>query len=735
VPLTYSKKGAFGCKDAEQDLRRLTGARELHGRAFEPASSLGLSAVCALVRYLELLSSADTMGLWTLDWVAANQFMRLDAGAMRALSVDAQRGDSDKNASLMGLFSCCKTQMGARLMRKWLKQPLLHAADLEARYDVVEAFVRGYESRSLLRDTALPKLGGDLEKLGRAFIAKKATLKEVVALYFFVLGLPKLLETLKQHAELATSEDEARVIEARFTEPLEAIYVNFTNLVRLVHAAVDLPAAHRHEYRLQPHFHERLGELADERAQIEDRIDAHYAKLLEKTRMDDDKMHLERDARFGHCLRVTRKEEAQLRQCAAVKNGSLKLDMLQTRKDGVIFRDSTLASLSEEYSTVNRAFDHEQKALVGKVVDTAATFTCVLTECHALLAELDVLLAFAHVSSSAPEPFVRPTLVPPEDARQRIVLRGCRHPCVERMDGVSFIKNDVQLVRTEASLEVVTGPNMGGKSTYLRSAGVCVLLAQVGCFVPCDEAELSLTDAILARVGAGDCQSRGVSTFMAEMLETATILKSATSASLVLIDELGRGTSTYDGYGLAWAIAHHLVTRVGCCTLFATHFHELTRLADAHSAVRNRHVTAHIEAGSMTMLFRVEDGPSDSAYGVHVAKVCRFPAAVVASAKRKLEELEDSDVVLGNKKSGGASGGPETAGRAERVRSAIGELQPAERAAGMSEVRGLLSAFRELPVETMDGAQTDAAVAPLTASLRASTNPLVVALCAQAARE
>ena len=505
--------------------------------------------------------------------------------------------------------------------------------------------------------------------------------------------------------------------------------------------------------------------------------------------MDDDKMHLERDARFGHCLRVTRKEEAQLRQCAAVKNGSLKLDMLQTRKDGVIFRDSTLASLSEEYSTVNRcvhpprscwlccpaprarvrvpssppppppaaalqspppsfhpptplsptpprsAFDHEQKALVGKVVDTAATFTCVLTECHALLAELDVLLAFAHVSSSAPEPFVRPTLVPPEDARQRIVLRGCRHPCVERMDGVSFIKNDVQLVRTEASLEVVTGPNMGGKSTYLRSAGVCVLLAQVGCFVPCDEAELSLTDAILARVGAGDCQSRGVSTFMAEMLETATILKSATSASLVLIDELGRGTSTYDGYGLAWAIAHHLVTRVGCCTLFATHFHELTRLADAHSAVRNRHVTAHIEAGSMTMLFRVEDGPSDSAYGVHVAKVCRFPAAVVASAKRKLEELEDSDVVLGNKKSGGASGGPETAGRAERVRSAIGELQPAERAAGMSEVRGLLSAFRELPVETMDGAQTDAAVAPLTASLRASTNPLVVALCAQAARE
>jgi DNA mismatch repair protein MSH2 len=178
------------------------------------------------------------------------------------------------------------------------------------------------------------------------------------------------------------------------------------------------------------------------------------------------------------------------------------------------------------------------------VIDTAGTFVPVIADCHTVLAELDVLLTFAHVSTAAPEPYVRPTLVPVEDPRQRIVLRGCRHPCVERMEGVSFIKNDIELVRGEAALQVVTGPNMGGKSTYIRSAGVNVLLAQAGCFVACDEAELSITDCILARVGAGDCQSRGVSTFMAEMLETATIIKASTAASLVIIDELGRGTST-----------------------------------------------------------------------------------------------------------------------------------------------------------------------------------------------
>ena len=166
--------------------------RELHNRALGSSSQLAVSAVCGLIRYLDLMASKETHGLWTLDWVDAAQFMRLDAGAMRALSVEPAPGETERHASLLGLLSCCKTKVGGRLVRKWLRQPLLSRVELEGRYDLVDAFMRGYETRSLLRDEVLPKLGGDLDKLGRAFAAKKAGLKELVSLYYFVLNLPRL---------------------------------------------------------------------------------------------------------------------------------------------------------------------------------------------------------------------------------------------------------------------------------------------------------------------------------------------------------------------------------------------------------------------------------------------------------------------------------------------------------------------------------------------------------------
>ena len=726
VPLTTGKKGSFQAKDAAGELRKLLGAPELHNRRlFESRDGLALSAASGLVGYLDLLASSNhaTHGLWTLDWVDASQFMRLDAGAMRALSVEPLPQDKDKNASLLGLLSVCKTAMGLRLVRKWLKQPLLSRADLEERYDVVDAFVRGYETRSLLRDEVLPRLGADLDKLGRAFAARKAGLREVVHTYYFVLGLPKLLQALRAHDACAASEEEAALLRRKFTAPLEGVYTNFTNLVRLVQAAVDLAAAHRHEWALLPHFSEALQDLSDQRDEVRERIEAHHKGLCKATGFEADRLRLEVDPRFGYCLRVSRKDETDLRKVTKVK-----FDQLMTKKEGVFVRDSHLSSYAEEYAQVSRKYDAEQRALAAKVVETAATFGPVIAECHALLAELDVLLGFAHVASSAPEPYVRPTLVLPEDARQRIVLRGCRHPCVERIDaasggGASYIKNDIELVRGASSLQVVTGPNMGGKSTYIRSAGVSVLLAQIGCFVPCDEAEISLVDCILARVGAGDCQSRGVSTFMAEMLETATILKGASPASLVIIDELGRGTSTYDGFGLAWAIAEHLVSSVGCCTLFATHFHELTELAISRPQVVNRHVSAHLEDGAMTMLYRVEDGPCDKAFGIHVAEVAQFPADVVAGAKRKLAELEAADYSGDADADGGAA---TTAARA-RARPALSDRARRGRRRGERLPRRLPRAARRHPAEEEAHAVTRLA----GDALGTSASPLSSRSCAR----
>lgn len=720
VAVTDAPRGAFAQKHAEQDLRRLVGSEQpVHARAFETQQQLPVGCFSALCRHLDLPSLTESHGQWGIEWVEPREFVRLDASALRALSVEPQPNEADRNASLYGIFAKTKTAGGGRLLRKWLKQPLLSPHEIEHRLDLVQTFVSSLELRATLRDTCLPAMGADLDRLQRRLFSGRATLQDVVLLYSLLGSLPRLLSALAGGGYAEGGEGEGEVdghtlVQSAFTEPLQVVHENFERYRQLVHAAVDLEAAARHEYLIRPHFDEELAGLGASRDETVAEIEAAHEALCERLGVDEGRVKLEKGAPHGYHCRVSRKDEKLIRDADGV-------NVLGTKKDGVAFRDKALDKLAARYKELAAHYQTAQGTLVTKVVDTAATFCPLIAELAGHLTKLDVLLAFAAVAASAPEPYVRPTLLPPE-APRALRIDGARHPCVERMESAgggtgSFIKNDVALGDHAADAEVpslllVTGPNCGGKSTYIRSVGVCVLLAQVGCFVPADAMEFSPVDAILARVGAGDMQSRGVSTFMAEMLESATILRAATASSLVIIDELGRGTSTYDGYGLATAICSQLLARRSL-TLFATHFHELTALADREAAVGNRHVAAHVDGDDLTPLFKVQPGPSDQSYGVAVAASCDFPSSVVESAKRKLAELESATVG-----GGPAADAADATAKRERLASVTAE----ERAAGTAEVRRRLFDFG------MDTPQ-------LSESLRASTNPYVRALLEVATAE
>jgi DNA mismatch repair protein MSH2 len=304
----------------------------------------------------------------------------------------------------------------------------------------------------------------------------------------------------------------------------------------------------------------------------------------------------------------------------------------------VHFTTPALSRIGDRLKDIEADYRNQQSAVAAKAMETVLTYLPVVETAGALIAQLDVLTGFATAAALAPSAYVRPEML--DMGTGVLELKDARHPCVELMDNMSFIANSYDFQKATSAMQIITGPNMGGKSTYIRGLGCIVVMAQVGSFVPCSSARVSIVDCILARVGAGDAVQKGVSTFMAEMLEASVILQTATPNSLLIIDELGRGTSTFDGFGLAWAISEYIVSKIGCLCVFASHFHELTALADKYPQVVNKHVSAHVMDGQLVMLFDVKNGPCKESFGVHVAAMAKFPQCVIDEAKRKASELE-----------------------------------------------------------------------------------------------
>ncbi|CAB4489452.1 uncharacterized protein OCT59_011139 [Rhizophagus irregularis] len=636
IVITERKKSDFTIKNIEQDLNRLLGDDVSAATLPEFEMKHAMTACASLIKYLSLMTDDSNFGHYILRHHDLSQYMKLDASALRALNLmQSPQEGSNKNSSLFGLLNKCKTAQGSRLLCQWLKQPLMDIKEIELRHSLVEIFAEDTELRLSLREEHLKSIP-DLHRLSKRFQKRIASLQDVIRVYQVIIKLPKLIEALELFDSMNDSSKE--LIEEIYNAKLKEHYSELEKYQEMVETTIDLEAADYHQFMIKADFNSELKQIQNKIDGIKEKINEEHEKVGEDLCMDTDKkLHLEKQNVYGYCFRITRNDATCIR-------GKKQYHELSTQRGGVYFTTDKLRQLSTSFHDNLGLYEKEQNTLVKEVIEIAASYCPALETLNGLMAHLDVILSFAHVAVHAPVPYIRPKMY--NKGEGNVVLKNARHPCIEVQDDVSFIPNDVSLIRDQKELLIITGPNMGGKSTYIRQIGVIALMAQTGCFVPCTEASLCVFDCILARVGAGDSQLKGVSTFMAEMLETANIIKTATTNSLIIIDELGRGTSTYDGFGLAWAISEYISKKIRCFCMFATHFHELTALTEEVPYAYNLHVTAHIGVNpsggrDITLLYKVKEGICDESFGIHVAELANFPDTVVKLARRKEKQLED----------------------------------------------------------------------------------------------
>lgn len=579
------------------------------------------SATGGLLRYMNLLASDDNLGVFDIKQMGLNQFLRLDETALKALNI-FPGPTGGKNSSLLGLLDHCKTKQGLKLLSQWIRQPLLKINEINERQEIVQLLVDESIQRQTIRDTILRGIP-DLSRVGRKLIKGRATLQDLVLLY---LALGKIAPI---HEQLSSMQKSV-ALESLLLTPLRYLSDTLTKYAELIESTVDFEALNRHEYIVRADFDATLTGIHQHKESILDQIDREFDRVARVLGLEKGKkVKLEKNSTYGYFCRISRLDGGVLADCGET------FQELAALKNGIYFVSPTLRDLSLQYDEHGKQYSTAQQALVSEMLKVAITYRRVFEELNQIIAQVDVFQSLAYAAVMSPIPLVRPTMVP---SGGDLILRQSRHPCVEGSTG-SFIPNDVHFSRETSTLQIITGPNMGGKSTYIRQTGLISIMAQLGSFVPCTEAQIPIFDAVMVRVGAGDSILRGMSTFMMEMLETSSILRSATINSLVIIDELGRGTSTSEGLGLAWAISK-VIANLGCFTFFATHFHELTALPTSIPSVSNLHAGAQMCGNNLVMTFQIKPGSCDQSFGVQVAQMAGFPPTVIDMARILLKDLE-----------------------------------------------------------------------------------------------
>ncbi|SFD89169.1 DNA mismatch repair protein MutS [Bacillus sp. OV194] len=543
-----------------------------------------------------------------------NEFMKLDSFSKRNLELVETNRSKGKKGSLLWLLDRTVTGMGSRRLKQWIEQPLLVPALIEQRLNVVEELIQEFFVREELRDKL--KRVYDLERLAGKVSFGNITARDLIQLKQTLGSVPGIKQTLSQLSN-PYSRDLADKMDSH-----EELYHYLESSLH-----DDPPLSIKEGGLIKDGYHDELDTYRD--ASVNGKAWIASLEQRERSETGIKSLKIGYNRIFGYFIEVTRSNlslipEGRYERKQTLANAERFVTPDLKEKERLIL-EAEEKMVSLEYELFLQVREHVKSYIQS------------LQQLAKQLSEIDVLQAFAVVSEE--QRYVKPVI----SSDNRVAIANGRHPVVEKvMDAQEYVPNDIYL-NNERSMLLITGPNMAGKSTYMRQLALTSVMMQIGCFVPADDAELPLFDQIFTRIGAADDLVGGQSTFMVEMLETRYALNKATEQSLILLDEIGRGTSTYDGMALAQSIVEFIHDHIGAKTLFSTHYHELTVLETQLSSLKNVYVSAIEEQGRLVFLHKVIDGQADKSFGIHVAQLAELPSAVIERAKFILEEFESDE--------------------------------------------------------------------------------------------
>lgn len=609
--VTYRPAWQFGTDEAKRLLCDHFGLRDLEGMGWNDGDEVAINAAGAALAYLKETQKNNLDHIASLLPARQGRCLEIDAATRRSLELTHTIRGASRNGSLLEVMDRSVTPMGSRRMAMWLSSPLIDRQQIESRLAAVEELVKEKRLRESIR-TLLQDVY-DLERLlGRVATGRcgPRDLKQVGR----TLGqLPKLKAVLEErHSDRLNQLHQRLELLEEVRDQLERALED------------DCPLLVRDGGFIRSGFDARLDELRGLAGGGKEWIARYQAEQIEATGITSLKVGF--TSVFGYYLEVTNTHRERIPAHFIRK---------QTLKNAERYITPELKEYEEKVLTAEDQAKSVEYDLFVALRDLVHGHTASLQRTADALAELDVLAGLAELAVK--QNYIRPKIV--DDSR--LEINDGRHPVLDAMlPQGTFVPNDTFVGLEHGSVLLITGPNMAGKSTYIRQTALLVLMAQMGSFIPAHRATIGIADRIFARVGASDELSRGQSTFMVEMVETARILNTATERSVVILDEIGRGTSTYDGLSLAWSIVEHIHDSIKARTLFATHYHELVELEKSHSGVRNYNVAVKEWDDQLVFLHRIARGGADKSYGIHVARLAGIPRDVNERAKDILAQLE-----------------------------------------------------------------------------------------------